>query len=84
MEDLQALDDFEEVCKVEDKARAIKTNKEYIKDKWNKNRVIKYITSLSAGISNLYVTGLGTCNILNGPVYLLLSFLAILSGRFRC
>jgi hypothetical protein len=46
VEDLQALDDFEEVCKAEDKARAIKTNKEYIKDKWNKNHVIKYITSL--------------------------------------
>jgi hypothetical protein len=47
VEDLQALDDFEEVCKAEDKARAIKTNKEYIKDKWNKNHVIKYITSLT-------------------------------------
>ena len=33
--------------KQEDKARAIKTNKEYIKDKWNKNHVSKYITSLT-------------------------------------
>ena len=47
VEDLQALDDFEEECKAEDKVRAIRINKEHIKDKWNKNHVSKYITSLT-------------------------------------
>jgi hypothetical protein len=47
VEDLQALDDFEEQCKAEDKSRAIKINKESVKDKWNKNHVSKYITSLT-------------------------------------
>src|SRR3984893_10817976 len=46
VEDLQALDDFEEQCKAEDKSRAIKINKESVKDKWNKNHVSKYIRSL--------------------------------------
>jgi hypothetical protein len=45
VEDLQALDEFEEECKVEDKSRAIRINKDYIKDVWNKNHVSKYITS---------------------------------------
>src|SRR3954469_7708719 len=42
VDDLQALDEFEEACKVEDTARAVTINKEYITDNWNKNHVSKY------------------------------------------
>jgi len=44
---IQALDDFEEACKDEDKLRAVIINKEYIKDNWNKNHVSKYIMNLT-------------------------------------
>jgi hypothetical protein len=47
VEDLQALDEFEEACKDEDKLRAVIINKEYIKDNWNKNHVSKYIMNLT-------------------------------------
>jgi hypothetical protein len=46
VEDLQALDEFEERCKSEDKSNAIRVNKNDIKDKWNKNHVSKFIMSL--------------------------------------
>jgi hypothetical protein len=61
VEDLKALDDFEEDCKAEDKSRAIRINKEYIKDKWNRNHVSKYITSLTSPSElNTTVTELAT------------------------
>jgi hypothetical protein len=47
VEDLQAFDVFEEQCKAEDKSTAIRINKDYIKDMWNKNHVSKYITILT-------------------------------------
>ena len=47
VEDLQALDEFEEACKDEDKLRAVILNKEYIKDNWNKNHVSRYIMNLA-------------------------------------
>src|ERR1700730_5821983 len=47
VEDLQALDEFEELCKAEDSVRTTKINMEYIKDKWNKNHVSKYICSIA-------------------------------------
>jgi RNase H-like domain found in reverse transcriptase/Reverse transcriptase (RNA-dependent DNA polymerase)/Integrase zinc binding domain/Chromo (CHRromatin Organisation MOdifier) domain/Retroviral aspartyl protease len=46
VEDLQALDDFEEQCQAEESVRTTKINMEYIKDKWSKNHVSKYIRSL--------------------------------------
>src|SRR3954453_17077951 len=46
VEDLQALDDFEHQCQAEESVRTTKINMEYIKDKWNKNHVSKYIRSL--------------------------------------
>ena len=47
VQDLQALDEFEEACRDEDNIRTIINNKEHIKDKWNKNHVSKYIMSLT-------------------------------------
>jgi hypothetical protein len=46
VEDLQALDDFEQQCQAEDSVRTTKINMEHIKDKWSKNHVSKYIRSL--------------------------------------
>jgi len=46
VEDPQALDDFEQQCQAEDSVRTTKINMEYIKDKWSKNHVSKYIRSL--------------------------------------
>jgi len=48
VEDLQALDDFEEQCQAEESVRTTKINMEYIKDNWSKNNVSKYIRSLVA------------------------------------
>jgi hypothetical protein len=47
VQDLKALDEFEDACRVEDKERSIRINKEYIKEKWKKNHVIKFIISLA-------------------------------------
>src|SRR6201996_7023591 len=47
VQDLKALDEFEDACGVEDKERSIRINKEYIKEKWKKNHVIKFIISLA-------------------------------------
>src|SRR6476620_5585798 len=45
-QDLEALDEFEDACRVEDKERSIRINKEYIQEKWKKNHVINFIISL--------------------------------------
>jgi hypothetical protein len=61
VEDLQALDEFEEQCKAEDSARTVKINTEYIKDKWNKNHVSKYICSLAPPVElNINVSELAS------------------------
>jgi hypothetical protein len=61
VEDLKALDDFEEECQAEDKSRVSRINKDYIKVLWNKNHVSKYVMSLIPP-TELYTTATELAN----------------------